>query len=66
MFLARAHDQKPEHLCPDFIFITPVPYLHQGVSILCSPGALEVKYGKVYGEQEINSLWSLERPYHLN
>lgn len=33
MFLARAHDQKPEKLCPDFISITPVPYLHQGVSI---------------------------------
>lgn len=33
MFLARVHDQKQEQSCPDFIFITPVSYLRQGVSI---------------------------------
>lgn len=33
VFLAQIHNQTPEQLCPDFIFITPVPYLHRGVSI---------------------------------
>lgn len=58
---------KSQSICGQILFSILQPHTCIKVfPFLCSPGALEVKYGKVYGEQETNSPWSLERPYHLN
>lgn len=52
MFLAQVLEQKPEQ---DFISITPVPYLHQGVPIPVSSWCQRIKLA--LGSEVWQSFW---------